>query len=464
MSSYDFRRIRTSFCQHSGLPFADVLPEKDIADAFGEADTRKHADGEQDSGIVYTTAVTLWAFLSQVLHKDEMRSCLAATARVVVLMTALKRDCSDNSGAYCRARAKLPLAGIQRLALQTADGCERRVPQHWLWKGRHVQMVDGTTCSMPDTEENQAVFPQPRSQKPGLGFPIIRLVVLVSLATAMVTGMAMGPYRGKETGETALLRELFGRLNPGDVVLADRYYCSFFMLALLGNLQVDVVTRLHQRRKSTFCPGRDQVVVWQRPQRPAWMDQQTYDQLPETITVREVHVAVEQPGFRAQNLIVVTTLTDSQTYTKEEIAELYHQRWLVELDIRAIKVSIGMDVLRCKTPAMVRKEIWICLLAYNLIRQAMLEAALAAELSPRQLSFTAAMQKIAASWATLSQCGEEQALLLIGIELRHMATNLVGNRPDRVEPRANKRRPKAQKYLTKPRAEARAELLTVTAA
>jgi len=194
------------------------------------------------------------------------------------------------------------------------------------------------------------------------------------------------------------------------------------------------------------------------------MDQQTYDQVPETIAVREVHVAIEQPGFRAQNLIVVTTMTDSQTYTKEDIAELYHKRWLVELDIRAIKVSIGMDVLRCKTPAMVRKEIWICLLAYNLIRQAMLEAALAAELSPRQLSFTAAMQKIAASWAILSQCGEEQALLLIGIELRHMATNLVGDRPDRVEPRANKRRPKAQKYLTKPRAEARAELLAGTAA
>jgi putative transposase len=464
MSSYDFRRLRTSFLQHSGLPFADALPEEDINQAFADAGSRNAANDEHDPNIVYTTAVTLWAFLSQVIHKDEMRSCLAATGRVVVLMTALNRDCSDNTGAYCRARAKLPLAGIQRLALQTADGCEQRLPQGWLWKGRHVALVDGTTVSTPDTAANQAAFPQPRAQKPGLGFPIIRLVVLMSLATAMVTGMAMGPYRGKETGETALLRELFGRLNPGDILLADRYYCSYFMLALLVARKVDVTTRLHQRRKCVYCPGRDQVVVWQRPPKPAWMDQQTYEQIPETIQVREVHVPIEQPGFRVRQLIVITTLTDGQTYTKEDIAELYHQRWLVELDIRAIKVSLGMDVLRCRTPEMIRKEIWTCLLAYNLIRQAMLEAALAADLSPRQLSFTAAMQKIAASWATLSLCGEEQALLLIAVELRQMASHQVGDRPNRVEPRANKRRPKPQKFLTKPRAEARAELLTGAAA
>jgi hypothetical protein len=229
-------------------------------------------------------------------------------------------------------------------------------------------------------------------------------------------------------------------------------------------LHVDLVVRLHHSRKNAFCAGRDHLVTWQRPRKPAWMDQETYDRMPESIQIREVHVQVNQPGFRVNRLVVVTTLTDSQEYTQEDIAELYHKRWLVELDIRSLKVSLGMDVLRCQTPEMLRKEIWTCLLAYNLIRQSMLEAALAAKLSPRQLSFTAALQKIAASWATLSVCGEEQAALLIAVELRHLAAHQVGDRPDRVEPRANKRRPKAQRYLNKPRAEARAELLAGSAA
>ena len=459
MSFYSFRFVRSSFLQHAGLAFAQALPEESITQAFDDAGVHRQSKDTQADNIVYTAAVTLWAFLSQVLHKEELRSCLAATTRVVVLMATLGRECSDNTGAYCRARAKLPLAVIQRLTLQVADGCEARVPKRWLWKGRHVHLVDGTTISAPDTPENQAAFPQPNTQKPGLGFPIIRMVVLLSLATAMVSGMAMGRYQGKETGETALLRELFERLKPGDIVLADRYYCSYFMLALLLMLKVDFVVRLHQCRTSAFCRGRDHTVVWQRPHKPRWMDQQTYDTMPESIQVRQVHVQVDQPGFRVAALIVVTSLSDSQEYTKDDVAELYHKRWLVELDIRTLKVTLGMDVLRCLTPEMVRKEIWTCLLAYNLIRQSMLEAACTAKLSPRQLSFAAALQKVAASWATLSVCGEEQAVLLITVELRQLAAHRVGNRPDRVEPRANKRRPKAQKYLNKPRAEARAELL-----
>jgi len=284
-------------------------------------------------------------------------------------------------------------------------------------------------------------------------------VVLLSLATAMVTGMAMGRYKGKETGEPALLRELFDRLRPGDVVLGDRCYCSYFMIALLARIQVDVVARLHHCRPSDFCRGRDHVVTWERPQRPDWMDQETYDQMPETLQLREVHVQVNQPGFRVESLIVVTTLTDAAKYTKDDVAELYHKRRLAESHTGALKISLGMDVLRCRTPAMVRKEIWTCLLAYNLIRQSMLAAALAAKLSPRQLSFTAAMQKIAASWATLAVCEAALLVSLIAVALRQMATNRVGHRPDRIEPRAIKRRPKPHKLLTTPRAEARATLL-----
>jgi len=454
-----FRLILSSFLQHSGLPFADVLPEEAIEQAFADAGIASQPDPEQADNIVYTAAVTLWAFLSQVLYSREQRSCAAGVARVVVLMAALGRECSDNTGAYCRARARLPLAVLQRLTLAVADGSEQRVPHHWLWRGRHVHLVDGSTVSMPDTAANQAAFPQAPTQKPGLGFPIARLVVLLSLATGMVSGLAMGRYQGKETGEPALLRELFDRLRPGDVVLGDRCYCSYFMIALLARIQVDVVARLHQCRPSDFRRGRDHVVTWVRPKKPQWMDQETYDQMPETLQLREVHVQVHQPGFRVESLIVVTTLTDVERYTKDDVAELYHQRWLAELDIRAIKISLGMDVLRCQTPEMVRKEIWTCLLAYNLIRQSMLEAALAAQRSPRQLSFTAALQKIAASWAILAVGEAAQLVPLIAVALRHLAAHRVGHRPDRIEPRAVKRRPKRQKLLTKPRALARALLL-----
>lgn len=461
MHFYSFRLMLRSFLQHTGLAFAEALPEETIQQAF----TDEGANFAQEDGDVYTPALTLCAFLSQVLFKGEQRSCRAAVARVVVLLVALGREpCSDNTGAYCRARAKIPVAVVRRLTLQVADACEQQVPAHWLWKDRHVHLVDGTTDSMPDTPANQAEWPQPASQQPGVGFPLIRMVVLISLATAMITGMAMGPYQGKETGETALLRTLFDRLHAGDVVLADRYYCSYFMIALLRELGVDVVFRLHQHRDADFRRGRrlgrgDHIVEWTRPAKPDWMDQETYERMPATLALRQVRVSVNQPGFRVEQLVVVTSLLDAAAYSQQDIAELYHKRWLVELDIRTLKCTLGLDVLRCKSPDMVRRELWTGLLAYNLIRQAMLQAALAADCSPRALSFTAALQKIAASWGTLPLSDDTASVLMIEVHLRHLAGHRVGNRPDRVEPRATKRRPKPHRLLTQPRQQARAALL-----
>lgn len=461
-----FGLILSSFMQRDDLAFAQALPEATIEQAFADAD----ADFAQFEDDVYTPALTLWAFLSQVLHAKEMRSCSAAVARVIVLLVALGKDpCSDNTGAYCRARAKLPAAIIRRLTTDVARGCEQRLPSRWLWKNRRVKLIDGTTVSMPDTPDNQAAYPQANTQKEGVGFPIARMVVLLSLATAMVTDMAMGQYSGKETGEPALMRELLERLERGDVVLADRCYCSYFMIALLQELHIDFVVRLHHCRDVNFRRGRrlgagDHVVAWTKPARPDWMDEATYERMPESIEVREVHVRVNQPGFRTESLVVVTTLTDAEEYTKDDIGELYHQRWLVELDIRAIKVTLGMDVLRCQSAEMVRREIWTCLLAYNLIRQAILEAALKSTRSPRQLSFTAALQKIAAAWAVLSMCDDALRARLIDVQLSDIAKNVVGDRPNRVEPRAIKRRPKPHKFLTEPRAEARAKLVSDAAA
>jgi len=457
-----FRLILVSFLQRPDLPFADVLPEQAIERAFEEEDA---TFADEEEGDVYTPAMTLWAFLSQVLFKDEHRSCVAAVARVAVLLVALERGpCSSNTGAYCRARGKLSEKVIRQITLSVARGCEDKLGKELLWHGRHVRLVDGSTVSMPDTLENQEAYPQNSQQKEGLGFPIARVVVLLSLVTGMVTDMAMAPYAGKGTGENALLRSLLGSIDRDDIVLADRYYCSYFMIALLQELGIDLVARIHQRRKVDFRRGRrlgkdDQVVTWDRPPKPQWMDGQTYDRMPTSIEVREIRVHVGQPGYRVKSFVAVTTLTDAKEYPKEEIASLYQSRWLAELDIRAIKITMGMDILRCKTPEMVRKEMWTCLLAYNLIRRTMLQSATEAGVLPRTLSFAAALQSIGVSWLVMVLTDDASASRLIDAALATMAQHVVGNRPGRVEPRAIKRRPKEHALLTKPRAEARTELL-----
>jgi hypothetical protein len=447
--------------QAPGLPFADVLSTEEIQAAFDE----QGVDFATEDDHIYTPPVTLWAFLSQVLFKGEQRSCGAAVARIIVLLTALgRRPPSGDSGAYCRARAKLPVPVLRRLACQVAERSERKLPNQWLWFAHHVKVADGSTSSMPDTKENQAEYPQHTAQQEGLGFPLVRYVVLLSLATAMITDMELGPYSGKETGETALLRELLGRLEAGDVLLADCYYSSYFMICLLREAGVEIVTQLHQCRTADFSRGQrlaadDHLVQWPRPAKPAWMDEATYARMPPSLTVREVLVQVDQAGFRSESFVVVTTLTNAKKYRSDDLADLYRQRWNAELDLRAIKVSLGMDVLRCKLPEMVRREIWSCVLTYNLIRQTQLNAARQGRRLPRQISLTATMQKIAAGWTTILIMDPQLQTNLIADLLHDLVYHRVGHRPNRVEPRAIKRRPKPHKLLTKPRDQARAELL-----
>jgi putative transposase len=456
-----FRVILSSFQQATDLPFADVLSEEEIQQAC--VDEGVEFGKEPDD--IYTPALVLWAFLSQMLFKDEQRSCAAAVARIIALLTASGQPApSPNTGAYCKARHKLTEGFLRRLVRHSAEQAEDRVPEEWLWHGRRVKLVDGTTVSMPDTEANQAEYPQNVAQQPGLGFPIARLVVLFSLATAMVQGAAIGPYAGKETGETALFRQLLELLAPGELLLADRFYCSYFLLALLMTQGRDFAVRLHQRRTVDWSAGerlgkRDHVVTWYKPEIPTWMDQTLYEQIPATIRVRETEVTISQPGFRTRSLIVVTTLLDAAEFSAEEIGELYRRRWQAELHLRAIKITMGLDILRAKTPGMVRKELWTGLLAYNLIRNTMLQAAHAVKLPPYQLSFTAAMQSIAASWLmTLFLDEAVQAVLNRATQLV-LTSYRIGKRPDRVEPRAIKRRPKPHDWLTEPRSVARRKLL-----
>lgn len=458
---HQFRLILSSFQQAADLPFAEVLSEAEIARACAD----EGVEFGNDPDAIYTPALVLWAFLSQMLFKEEQRSCAAAVARVIALLTASGQQApSPNTGAYCKARQKLTEGLLVRLVRQCAEGAEDRLPEEWLWHGRRVKLVDGTTISMPDTEANQAEYPQNVAQQPGLGFPIARLVALFSLATAMVQGAAMGPYAGKETGETALFRELMELLAPGELLLADRFYCSYFLLALLLAERRDFAVRLHQCRSVDWSAGeqlgkRDHIVSWHKPPKPRWMEHALYDQIPATLRVREVEIKISQPGFRTRSLVVVTTLLDAEEFPAQEIGELYRRRWQAELHLRAIKVTMGLDVLRAKTPEMVRKELWIGLLAYNLIRRTLLQAAKTAELLPHQLSFTATLQTIATSWLTiLFLDGAVQAALVHATHIG-IASYRIGNRPNRVEPRAIKRRPKPHDWLIEPRGAAREKLL-----
>ena len=453
-----FATVLRSFGSADGLAFANALSEEDIQKAC-DAEGVSFGNGPDD---VYTPAVTLWAFLAQCLSTSK--SCVAAVARVLVLRVGLGLPaCSAGTGAYCKARPKLPEALLRTLTRQLGTGVEDEAPDAWRWKGRRVQLADGCELSMPDTEANQKEYPQLKSQKPGLGFPRLRLVVLLTFATACLSDAALGACKGKGASETELFRSLLGRLQAGDLVVADRYYCTWWLVALLLDHDADACFRLHQLRHYDFGKGRqlgngDHVVQWIKPPRPAWMEEESYRGLPDFLEVREVHVVVKRRGYRVKELVVATTLTDVERYTSADIADLYHQRWHVELDIRSIKQTLKMDVLSCKTPEMVRREVWAHLLAYNVVRRVLAQAALAGEVTPRQLSFAGAVQTVNAFRWLLVMGSVEDSKRFVRVLLLAVATHAVGNRPGRLEPREVKRRRK-QKLMTRPRAQRRAELL-----
>jgi Transposase DDE domain len=457
--SATFGHFLQGFVDDENLPFRQVLTAAQIEQV---AATEQVSFGT-DADAIYSVPLTLWAFITQVL--SEHKSCVAAVARVIVFLTALGRAaCAAGTGAYCKARAKLSEAFLRRLVADVGQQLETQTPHAWRWHGHIVKVVDGSTLSMPDTLANQAVYPQSRSQQPGVGFPLLRWVALIGLATAAVLDSAFGPWRGKQTGETALFRTLLDRLQAGDVLLADRYYCSYWMVALAQARGVHVVFRQHHLRHTDFRRGRrlgrnDHVVTWNKPQRPKWMDQETYEVLPATLTLREVRGTITTPGCRVEELTVVTTFLDAAVYTTEEILKLYHQRWHVEIDLRSIKTHMKMEVLSCKTPEMVRKEIWAHLLAYNLVRKVMAQAAEEHDVTPRQLSFAGAVQTLNAFRTLLLTAGDDALPELSDRILAAIASHRVGNRPNRVEPRKIKRRPKGYSRLLKPRAEERATLL-----
>jgi len=456
-----FGSVLASFAHLPGQPFLDALPEQRLQQL---AEQEGVSFGNHCNSI-YTPAVTTWTFLLQV--SSATKCCVAAVARLTVLMTVLNRPLpSAHTGGYCKARAKLPLAFLRRAACLLADEVEDQAPEHWRWQGRRVILVDGSSTQLPDTEANQTAYPQSSQQQPGLGFPMMRLVLLIAFATAVILDAAEGPCQGKESGETALLRSLLDSLRVGDVLVADRHYCSYFQLALLQERGVDVAARLHQLRRCDFRRGErlgrgDTIQIWTKPARPDWMDEATYARMPEHVRVRIVRVLVEQPGYRSSKILVATTLLDASQTSRQAIGDLYHRRWHVELDIRSIKQTMKMAELSCKTPSMARKELWAHILAYNLVRGVMAASAQESNKSPRQLSMAAALQTLEAFRGELQRVepGSAESASLVKIVLKMLGSHEVGNRPGRVEPRRVKRRQQKHPLLRQPRREARAALL-----
>ncbi|MEI7702093.1 MAG: IS4 family transposase [Planctomycetia bacterium] len=328
-------------------------------------------------------------------------------------------------------------------------------PESWLWKSRRVLAGDGSTFTMADTDANQKEYPQQKGQKAGCGFPIMRALVLFSLSVGSVIEAAIGPYSGKQTGENSLLRTLHATLRSGDVLLLDRYFSSWFDIVMLMQLGIDVVVRKHQLRATDFRKGKrlgkdDQLVILPKPAKPPWMDSETCKSLPDSLQIREIRVRVIQPGFRTKSLIVTTTLLDSQKYSHDDLATVYRMRWHAELNLRSLKTVMQMDHLRCKEPHRVRNEFYMHLLAYNLIRQVMAEAGLKSGVCPCQISFKGTIQTLnqfLPMWSPVMSTDDWYHGLMETI-----ATHIVADRPNRIEPRCRKRRPKKHKNLREDRA------------
>jgi hypothetical protein len=445
--------LRRQFAQATGLPFAEVLSASQLQQVLDDSQV-------EFRDRIFSPLVTVATFLSQVLDPDH--SMRQAVARLIAYRASLQLPpCSPGTRAYGKARQRLPEQVWAELTRRTGRDLLLEAPPRWCWRGRDVKIVDGTTLSMPDTPANQEAYPQFASQKPGLGFPVLRLVALFSLAVGTVLDVAIGPRKGKHTGETSLFRGLHHHLDEGDILLADRYFCGYFHLALVKQRGADIVMRLHHLRHIDFRRGQrlgpgDHIVTWHKPkQRPDWLDEETFARLPDTFTMRELRIRVPGKTCRSREVLVATTLLDHHAYPKESVAGLYRQRWHAELDLRSLKTFLQMDVLRCQSPAMIRKEIWVHLLAYNLIRKVMAQAAHEHGLSPRQLSFKGTLQTLNAFIDSLRACAEHLLPVLCRCLLAAIAQHRVGKRPDRLEPRAKKRRPKPYRLLNRPRDQAR---------
>ena len=445
------RFLRRQFLQDGELPFTNVLAETSVTQAL-KALNVVWLDR------VYSPLVTLWVFLGQVLSQDH--SCRAAVARLIPHRVSRgQRPCSAETGAYCQARKRLPEEFFAGVARKTGQSLDHSAKKEWLWKGRRVLVYDGSTVSMPDTPENQQAYPQPPQQQPGLGFPLARIAAFFSLSCGAVLDLAICSNAGKGHSELGMLRKLWDLLRPGDILLADSYMCAWHEIFLLKQRGIDSVTRIHHCRKADFRRGKrvgkgDHIVEWPKPEFIRSIGWQRSKALPDRLTIRETRVQIQQPGFRSRTMIVVSTLVDAEEVTTRDLAGLYRARWNAELDLRSLKQTMQMDILRCKTPELVRKEIWTHILAYNLIRTIIAQVAAKHNVEPRTISFKGAVQTLEAFQPLIAAQGDfnsSRCRSLYDRLLDAVVTHRVADRPDRFEPRPRKRRQNKYDRMMKPR-------------
>jgi hypothetical protein len=451
--------LRQQFLQAGRLPFSEILS----AEGFTEALKTIEASWNDR---IFTPLMTLWVFLGQVLSADH--SCRAAVARLIAQRVSEGlRPCSSKTGAYCQARKRLPERFFSTVACLVGRKLDAKVKTEWLWKGRRVYLFDGSTVSMPDTPENRGEYPLTYNQKPGTSFPVARIAAIISLSCGAILNLGICRYAGKGQSELGLLRRLWGMFQPGDVMVADRLMCAWTEMVMLKQRGIDTVCRLTSHRTSDFRRGErlgkdDHIVEWIKPGKPRSIDRKTYNALPDSLLIRECRVQIRQPGFRVRSLVIATTLLNDDEYSKEDLATIYRARWNNELDLRSIKITLQMDFLRCKTPELVRKEIWTHVLAYNLVRTLMAQAASQYGIAPRTISFKASLQVLEAFQPLIAyqvDRGFRHREALYQHVLTAIVVHRVADRPDRFEPRMSKRKPKNYDRLTGPRQEIKRKML-----
>lgn len=450
------RILKEKFSRSLGLPFQKLLPESEIEKALNELKIKYRRR-------LFDPLVTLWTFLSQVLDVDK--SCHNAVSRVIAYLAAEGVEIpSTDVSAYCQARARLPEQLLEKIFGQAAQSLEEKVTTEYLWCGRSVKVIDGSNVSMPDTVENQKAYPQPTSQKPGCGFPSAKIGVLFSLATGAAIALAIDVIN---THDIQLARNLYKFLQIKDVLLGDRAFCAYADLISITSLGCDAVFRKHQSRKTSMRKGKivgdcDKFVIWYKPQKcPTGLSKEEFAALPLTLAVREIYYYIIIPGFRTQQVSLITTLLDTETYPTLEIVKLYDDRWDVEVNLKHLKSTLGMEVLRCKSPSMVRKELYVYLLAYNLLRALMWQAGITYSTPPLHLSLQGTRHHFDNFIPELLGNSEVKCHQIYQILLKIIVHKPIPQRPGRAEPRVRKRRPKAYPLMKQPRTQLRRQLQAV---
>jgi hypothetical protein len=404
---------------------------------------------------IYTPEVTAMMFCQQALSNNSLQDCVNQL-NVDRAMNGLP-PVSTNTGSLAEARSRLPSSVLQEAACEVAQNMETYAEEQWLWHDMKIKLIDGTTITAADSPANQSRYPQHGQQKEGAGFPLIRLVAVISYRTGAIFDCAYGPNKGKGSGEQGLAWPLLKHFGPGDLALADSYYASYFNMSQLIKQGSQFVFHSHGARKVDFRSGqkigkRDHLVTLKRPQKPDWMSTEEYESHDPELIVRECNLSAHEDGKRPRKMVVVTSLLDSKKFSKEALASVYAERWEVELRLREIKSTLGMDHIDVKTPEMIDKMLWAYALAYNEIRRIILESGKIFGVHPIRYSFKNAVQSFELWWPQLSRARSiaEEEEVMVSL-LAHIASVEVGKRPGRSEPRRRKKRPKPGKYLTKPR-------------